>query len=243
MHGTLNDFIVLDGRGRALDDVFSLARRLCDRRGGIGADGLILLDNSGDAYARMRIVNSDGTEAEMCGNGVRCAARYLAERGEGETFRFETLAGIVSAQIVSRGEPYTVRAGVGTPRFENRDLPFDDADYVWVGNPHAVVFVSDARRAEMLQLGRRMPEANVHAVSVRDRSTIDVRHHERGVGPTQACGTGAVACAASAIRRGLAGSPVRVDVPGGSLTVEWNGSGTAYLTGPAVRVFDASIDS
>ena len=94
MHGTLNDFVILDRRESAVDDLAAFARKVCDRRGGIGADGVIVLESSEIADARMRVINADGSEAEMCGNGMRCAIRYLSERGEGDTFRMETLAGI-----------------------------------------------------------------------------------------------------------------------------------------------------
>ncbi len=241
MHGTLNDFVVLDQRTPSVADVFSFARTACERRGGIGADGLIVLLPSERADARMRIINADGSEAEMCGNGMRCAVRYLSENGEGDRFQIETLAGIIGARVLEKGDVYLIRLNVGVPSFEERDLPFENASYVWVGNPHVVIFERSADAIDLVKIGRKMSEVNVHLAVLVDRHRIAVRHHERGVGLTQACGTGAVASAAAAIRRGIADSPVDVHVPGGVLRVEWDGSGEAFLTGPAVRVFDAQL--
>jgi diaminopimelate epimerase len=242
MHGTLNDFVVLDERSaQIVGDVVAFARRICDRRGGIGADGLIVLLPSERADARMRIINADGSEAEMCGNGMRCAVRYLSECGEGERFRIETLAGIIGAQVLEKNDEYRIRLNVGVPLFEHRALPFEDAAFVSVGNPHVVIFERSLDAIDLLTIGRRMSDVNVHLAVVADAHRLDVRHHERGVGLTNACGTGAVACAAAAIKRGLAESPVDVHVPGGVLTIEWDGAGEAFLTGPAVRVFDARV--
>jgi diaminopimelate epimerase len=242
MHGTLNDFIVLDERNSpSVGDVVAFARRACDRRGGIGADGLIVLLPSERAYARMRIINADGSEAEMCGNGMRCAVRYLCEHGEGERFKIETLAGIIGADVLERGDEYRIRINVGAPQFEHRALPFTDSAFVWVGNPHVVIFERSLDAIDLVSVGKQMSDVNVHVAVPVDRGRLDVRHHERGVGLTNACGTGAVACAAAAMKRGLVESPVEVHVPGGVLTIEWDGEGVAFLTGPAVRVFDARL--
>ena len=241
MHGTLNDFIVIDCRREPLPAKAAFARRWCHRREGIGADGVLLIEPSQLAHARMRVINSDGSEAEMCGNGVRCVTRFLFDLGEGTSLQIETIAGAINTNVVST-DPFLVRVNMGTPAFASRALPFDDADFISMGNPHAVVFVPSAETADLAAFGARAPEINVH-VAAANGSGITVRHHERGVGATQACGTGAVAAAAASIRRGIAASPVAVHVPGGELTVEWDGRGDAYLTGPAVRVFDATIHS
>ncbi len=247
MHGAFNDFAVIDRRNPTEPfDPATLARRICDRRGGIGCDGVILIEPSKTADARMRIINADGSEAEMCGNGLRCAARFLSEAGEGEHLRIETESGVLSAQIMSKGEEYSVRTQVGTPRFEPRALPFANSAHVVVGNPHVVIFERSLDAIDLQAAAAKLqplfPKGiNVHVAVVVDRGRLDVRHWERGVGLTQACGTGSAACAAAAIRFGLAESPVAVHVPGGVLTVEWDGAGEAFLTGPAVRVFDASV--
>jgi len=247
MHGAYNDFVVIDRRKPAGSfDPQSFARRICDRRGSIGGDGLILIEPSNNADARMRIFNADGSEAEMCGNGLRCVARYLSEAGEGDRIRIETASGVLATEIVSKGEAFSIRSQIGTPRFVTRALPFSSAAYVDVGNPHLVIFEKALDGIDLTQTAARMQSlfpggVNVHIAVAVDRGRVDVRHWERGVGLTQACGTGATACAAAAIRFGLAESPVAVHVPGGVLTVEWSGDGEAFLTGPAVRVFDTTV--
>ncbi|HET6894040.1 MAG TPA: diaminopimelate epimerase [Candidatus Baltobacteraceae bacterium] len=239
MHGTFNDFIVLDRRSSEVADLHAFARDACDRRGGVGADGVIVIEPSDRADVRMRIINADGSEAEMCGNGARCAARFLSDRGEGTHFRFETLAGLIVADVLDNGN---VRLNVGVPHFEQRALPFADADFVWVGNPHVVIFAASLDEVDVEAIGASNPDVNVHAAVVTGEHTMRVRHYERGAGLTYSCGTGSVACAAAAIRRGLTKSPVDVRVPGGHVLVEWDGSQEAFLTGPAVRVFDATVD-
>jgi diaminopimelate epimerase len=240
MHGTFNDFIVLDQRPPSVTDLHAFARNACDRRGGVGADGVIALFPSSQADVRMRIVNADGSEAEMCGNGARCAARFLADRGEGAHFRFETLAGIVVADVLEDGQ---VRLNVGVPSFEDRSLPFPDANFVSVGNPHVVIFARALDDVDVEAIGAANPDVNVHAAVVVDDHRLRVRHYERGAGLTYSCGTGAVASAAAAMRRGFVQSPVVVNVPGGQVLVEWDGEREAFLTGPAVRVFDATVEN
>jgi diaminopimelate epimerase len=248
MHGARNDFVVIDWRGARDGDVVALARALCDRHTGIGADGLIVLESSHAADARMRTINADGSEAEMCGNGVRCAARWLDEAGAGGHIAFETDAGIVRSEIVRRDPEYLVRVAMGTPAISALAVDGQTEAFVDVGNPHVVLFratVDDVdleAQAAALQNVPRTAGTNVHVASLAGKGSLDVRHWERGVGLTMACGTGAVACAAVAIERGLVASPVEVFVPGGRLVVEWNGMGSAYLTGPAVRIFDTEID-
>ena len=243
MHGARNDFVVLDGRVHPISMNAAFARAVCDRRAGIGADGAIAILPSNVADARMQILNADGSEAEMCGNGVRCVARYLCETS-GDRVRIETLAGIVEAEILEREPQFLVRIAMGAPRFEERALP-DGAVFVSMGNPHVVIFCADARVFDLepaalsLQHDAGFPNGtNVHAASVTGPRALQVVHWERGAGMTQACGTGAAACAAAAIRAKSVTSPVHVAVPGGTLTLEWDGAGTAYLTGPAERVFD-----
>lgn len=247
MHGAYNDFAVIDHRNtsEALN-LPELARTICDRRGGVGGDGLIVIESSGIADARMRIFNADGSEAEMCGNGLRCAVRFLSEAGEGNRFRVETASGVLPAEVLSRGDVYEVRAQIGAPRIEPRALPFASAAYVEVGNPHVVIFERSLDALDLPQAAQKLQQLfpggiNVHVAVPVDSHRLDARHWERGVGLTRACGTGSAACAAAAIRLGLAESPVSVHVPGGVLTVEWDGEGEAFLTGPAVRVFDATI--
>jgi diaminopimelate epimerase len=249
MHGARNDFVVFDQRLARLDAIDAFARWACDRRAGIGADGVIAIEESPSGGIRMRIFNADGSEAEMCGNGIRCAARWLDEAGEGERVRFETVAGDIVTEIVTREPEYLVRAAVGTPRIAAYSVPFlEDARFVDVGNPHVVLFRKRVDEVDLTLLATRLQGSklfprgtNVHIAAVEGPNCMRVRHWERGVGLTMACGTGAVACAAAAIEKGLVASPVEVLVPGGRLAVEWDGRGPAFLTGPAVRVFDTDV--
>ncbi len=249
MHGARNDFIIVDQRGAALADINAFARWACDRHTGVGADGLIALEPSERGLARMRTVNADGSEAEMCGNGIRCAARWLDEAGEGASVCFETEAGIIPTEIVAREPEYLVRVAMGRPRIVSHEaFRTLDGVLVDVGNPHLVFFVDDAAAVDLAALvatiardGPFSTGVNVHVATRLDERTLRARHWERGVGLTQACGTGAVACAAVALDRRLTRPPVVVMVPGGRLVVEWDGGGEAYLVGPAVRVFDTEI--
>jgi diaminopimelate epimerase len=245
MHGARNDFVIVDRRHDGRVDLARFATWACDRRAGIGADGVIAIESSNVAGARMRTINADGSEAEMCGNGVRCAARWLDEAGEGANVTFETDAGLISTEIVSRGPEYAVRVAMGRPVVTPRNGEW----FVDLGNPHVVLVRSSIddvdleSTAEALQTDSRFANGtNVHVVQVQGRQAMRVAHWERGVGLTMACGTGAVACAAVAIASEAVTSPVEVFVPGGRLVVEWDGAGNAYLTGPAVRVFDTEVD-
>lgn len=249
MHGARNDFVIVDQRSAHLGDLHAFARWACDRHVGIGADGVIVIDGTGRSDVRMRTINADGSEAEMCGNGIRCAARWLDEAGEGDHLRFDTAAGTIETQIVAREPEYLVRVAMSAPRIAPERLEFlEDAHFVDLGNPHIVLLRSRHDEVDLAAIATRVQEepafahgANVHVAVYDGDDRIRVRHWERGVGFTMACGTGAVACAAAAIKDELVESPVEVLVPGGRLIVEWDGRGNAYLTGPAERVFDAEI--
>jgi diaminopimelate epimerase len=250
MHGARNDFVILDERAARLEDLTSFARWACDRHAGIGADGLIVLEASAVADVRMRTINADGSEAEMCGNGIRCAARRLDEAGEGDRIAFETDAGVVRTQIVAREPEYLVRVAIGCPQIDPRPRStLAGASFVDLGNRHVVFLVSDVESVDLETLAAQVQGnprlsngANVHVAAPIDEHSIRMRSWERGVGPTMACGTGAVACAAVAIDKRLTASPVDVFVPGGRLVVEWDGEGDATLVGPAERVFDTEVE-
>ncbi len=250
MHGARNDFVILDSRGKRLNDVASFAQWACDRREGIGADGLIVLESSRTAEVRMRTINADGTEAQMCGNGIRCAARWLDEAGEGDNIAFDTDAGIVRTEVVARRPEYLVRVTMGRPEIRAAAIPgLSDALLVDMGNPHVVFFCAAVEDLDLETLAERLQKeplfpagTNVHAAAERGGRSLRVRHWERGVGLTMACGTGAVACAVVAIDRRGFQSPVEVIAPGGILIVEWNDGGDAHLIGPAVRLFDAEVN-
>jgi len=150
MHGACNDFVILDRRTARVDDVRSFARWACNRREGVGADGLIAIDPSNASDATMRTFNADGSEAEMCGNGVRCAARWLDEAGAGDRLEFETAAGVVRTEVVAREPEYLVRVRLGTPHVELHPGEFfGDAVVVDIGNPHVVLFVDDVDAADL----------------------------------------------------------------------------------------------
>jgi diaminopimelate epimerase len=244
MHGARNDFVVVDARIQPLNDPIEFARTVCDRHAGVGADGLLIVENAGP-FVSMRVINADGSEAEMCGNGVRCIARYLDERDEGADQTISTKAGLISTSVIVRGPVYRVRVDMGIPRIMDLPLPWPHALAVDTGNPHVVLFVGSLDEIDLAALGERMQSdplfpngVNVHLAAVRDPHAIDVAHYERGAGLTMACGTGAVACAKAAIARGLAQDPVTVSVPGGDLLVEFAQTGSALMTGPAERVFE-----
>jgi len=243
MHGARNDFVILDQRQRRIMDTFEFARWVCNRRAGVGADGLIVLERSERADARMRTINPDGSEAEMCGNGIRCASRWLDEANEGEKISFETEAGIVRTEIVQRGPEYLVRVEMPRPRVERRTIAgIGEVFFVDVGNPHVVAFVDAVDDIDLASLAAQIGQnANVHAATILDTTTLAARHWERGVGATMACGTGAVACAAAAFESQRVLFPVEVRVPGGTLVVEWEGGDAVHLVGPAVRVFDTEV--
>jgi len=254
MHGAENAFVVIDERPPAFADYPELAKRVCapDSEFG-GADGLLVVSDAPGAAAEMRVFNADGSIAEMCGNGVRCVARYLYEHGAGETFTIATLAGPIGAEIVAT-EPFAVRVDIGPVSFPNgedaKTLAIDGTTWTYydvsLGNPHAVTFVDDVDAIDLETLGPAFGRAfehgtNLHVAEIVDRSTLRVRHFERGVGITQACGTGAVASAAAAILAHGVISPVTLHVPGGTLIAQWAPGTNARLTGPAQTLFERPL--
>jgi diaminopimelate epimerase len=258
MHGAENAFVLIDERAGAIGDYPERARTLCAPGGDLGgADGILLVRDAPGFAGEMAIFNADGSEAEMCGNGVRCVARYLYERGAGDRFAVKTLAGPIGVEIVSCEPAFAVRVDIGPVSFPRGGVAeslyalgsawtFYD---VSLGNPHAVIFADDPFAPDLDALGRafaaetdRFPHGtNVHLVQVAGPDAIVVRHFERGVGLTRACGTGAVASAAAARRFRGVRTPTTVRVPGGTLIVEWAPGGTARLMGPAETLFARTI--
>lgn len=245
MEGLGNDFVVVDGPVE-LDAATIMA--WCDRRFGIGADGVLEITRVDDARIRMRYWNADGSEAEMCGNGLRCLVRLAHDRGwlGGRSVVVETAAGDLPAELRDDG---LVRALVGEP--EVAAAPFDLAGVrihpVRVGNPHAVVFVDDPGTVDLAGLGPRIERddafpdrANVEFVAVTGLERIAMRIWERGVGETLASGTGATAAAYAAVQFHDVEPPVRVELPGGVLTIELEGA-QAWMVGPGNRVYDGRI--
>lgn len=242
MHGLGNDYIYVDCfqlKTQALiaeTDLAELARRVSDRHFGIGSDGLVLIMPSEEADAMMRIFNADGSEAQMCGNAIRCVGKYLCESGlcPRTTMRIATLAGMRELNLqVKDNKVQTVTVMMGVPTFEPAVLQTDTDSVPYtavnMGNPHAVFF-RDAIPC--------LPEdTNVEFVWVRSPREIDVRVIERGSGETLACGTGACASVVAAVQQGLTERLVTVHLPGGDLTIQWNNNEPVYMTGPATEVF------
>ena len=246
MHGLGNCFVVIDGvrdRLAAGIDFEDLARRVCDRNTGIGADGLIVVRPAEVADLRMSIFNEDGSEAEMCGNGVRCAARYAVDEGltDAADLRIDTRAGLVRTRLVG-GDRVEVDMGVPalSPPVVEGGRSFT---IVSMGNPHAVAFVDDLAfdwRAEgaLIERAPSFPErTNVEFVKIRGPREAEVKVWERGCGETLACGTGACAVAVAGAALGkLDRAPVAIRLPGGTLDVHWTDGGAVLMTGPAVTI-------
>ncbi|MFC2058170.1 diaminopimelate epimerase [Chloroflexota bacterium] len=267
LQGTGNDFVLIDAR-EIERDWQALARAICHRHFGVGADGLLLLLTSERVDFRLRMFNPDGSEAEACGNGLRCFTRYLSESGLANRpeLNVETMAGIRTVwPQVEKG----IRVTLGVPRLAPADIPViiegrDTADTTPVldypvtiagrelrlsclsmGNPHAVCYLdkpvdefSLSEFGPMVEHHRTFPNrVNFEVVNVISRSEIRARVWERGVGETLACGSGACAIAVTSRLKGLVDNTVDIILPGGTLTVEWDGTGEVLLSGPAEVVF------
>lgn len=254
-HGLGNDFIFIeDFGGNLVPNGEKLAKALCHRNFGIGADGLVLITKDSDLYT-MRIFNADGSEAEMCGNAIRCLADYLLQAGlvQGQELKINTISGIKEITyheglyVVDMGEPdFSFHAG--------NEVIVDACDQSWsiqpvsMGNPHGVTFVDDLAQVDFFTCGPRLeqdpiwPEkSNIEFVQVLSSNHLKIKVWERGAGPTLACGTGACAAAVVATKLGFTNGPVQVSLPGGDLTIEWRSNNKVYMAGPAKRVFQGSI--
>ena len=269
MHGTGNDFIVIDNRdGKIKENKLSeFAKRICERRFSVGADGLLLVYDSDVADVRMRMFNPDGTEAEMCGNGIRCFVKFCYENGitRKKELNVETLAGIKHTWFSVNGEVKSVKVDMGAPSFERESVPMlgegkcvgeklkvDGEIYevtcLSVGNPHCVLFVDDLEAFPVQEIGlkieahRMFPKrTNVEFVQVINRGEIRVRVWERGAGETLACGTGACASAVASHTLGKTNKEVTVHLLGGDLKILYDRN--IFMTGPAVKVFVGELFS
>ncbi len=259
MAGAGNDFILADNRSGILKgSIGHFARRLCDRKRSIGADGLILVERSKKAGVRMRILNSDGSEAEMCGNGIRCLAKFAADKGiTGKKLSVETLAGIIHAQV--RGK--SVKARMVDPKGLRMNFKLavggrkENLSFIDTGVPHAVKIVDSVQKCPVSALGRSIRThrhfaprgTNVDFISVRSAGAIDIRTYERGVeDETLACGTGSVAGALIASRLKGLRSPVSVHTHGGDvLKIYFSKNGTSfsdvYLEGSVETNFEGRV--
>ena len=271
LHGCGNDYIVIESRECRGHDLAELARALCDRHFGAGADGVALVGAMsampGDFSAR--IFNPDGSEAEVSGNGTRCAAAYLYHSGghSATTLRLHTLSGVKVFRLIERDSlRFTFETDMGAPRLHPREIPIDlpgafesiikyplpvaggavDITALSMGNPHCTVFVPDWQQVDVAGLGRQLEShaafprrTNVEFVRVIDRGNIEARFYERGVGPTLSSGSSSCAATVAAVLNNFTSRRVQVHTAAGKLAVEWQTGGSVLLTGPAEVVYEA----
>ena len=268
MQGLGNDYVYVNCLKETIADPPALAKKISARHFGVGSDGLIMINPSDKADFEMEMYNADGSRAEMCGNGIRCVAKYVYDYGLTDKTRIsvETLAGIKYLDLtVENGKVSLVRVDMGRPILEPENIPVqaegsrvvdepltvDGKEYrmtcVSMGNPHAVIFVDqDVRELPLEQIGpsfenhHRFPKRiNTEFARVLDRRTVEMRVWERGSGETLACGTGTCATAVACVLNGLTEDEITVHLLGGDLYIRWDRENdTVYMTGPAETVFD-----
>lgn len=275
MHGAGNDFVVIDAINQAVNFTPDQWRLIADRRFGVGADQILVVEKSTSTGVdfRYRIFNSDGGEVEQCGNGARAFVKFVVDKGltDRREIRVETMSGIISPRLEDDGR---ITVDMGQPVFNSHNVPFDSTGLtpskkylaeLWpldipgkqvsivvisMGNPHAVQVVDDVDTAPVaidgpaIEQHSRFPNrVNAGFMQITDRQHVKLRVYERGSGETLACGTGACAAVVAGIELGLLDSPVSVSTRGGELSIDWRGHGEAVmLTGPAVSVYEGSID-
>ena len=268
MHGLGNDYHFIEAERYGERDWPALSRAMSHRHLGAGSDGIILILPDEQHAFRMRIFNADGSEAETCGNGIRCFAKYVYERGltKETEFVIDTLAGPNRVELtVEQGKVVAVRSNMGRPRFERQEIPMDgpagrvleepieledghvfDITCANIGNPHAVVFVDDATAIDLAHFGpmiERHPKfpqrTNVEFVNVVDRENIVMRIWERGSGITMASGSGSCGAALACMITSRTERRVQVHLVHGALTIEWAEDGNVYQQGPATEVYTA----
>jgi len=267
MHGLGNDFVVIDAVTQNVRITASMVRRLADRKTGIGCDQVLVIEppSDPDIDFNYRIFNSDGEEVEQCGNGARCLARFVHDRqltGK-NSIRVKTSNRVMTLELINKTQ---VAVDMGIPELDPAAIPFEASEQamlydievnaqaenifaVSMGNPHAVLSVQDLATAPVAELGAaleshpRFPNrVNVGFMQVIDRNDIKLRVFERGVGETEACGSGACAAAVAAIQQQLVDSPVTVHLTRGSLKIDWKGTGhPLIMSGPAKTVFHGRI--
>ena len=271
MHGLGNDYVYVNCFEEKIDNPPAVARFVSDRHFGIGSDGLIMINPSKTADFEMEMYNADGSRGEMCGNGIRCVAKYVYDYGltDKTQISVETLGGIKYLDLtVEDGKVSQVKVDMGKPELEADLIPIiserdqvidepievDGKEYhmtgVSMGNPHAVIYVDDVKGLDLEKIGpkfenhERFPKRiNTEFVHCIDRQTVEMRVWERGSGETLACGTGACAVAVSSILNNLTDTRVTVKLLGGDLQIEWDREkDRVFMTGPATVVFDGVID-
>ena len=267
MQGAGNDFVVLNCMDAPAPEMpETLARRLCDRHFGIGADGLLLALPSRCADMRMRILNSDGSEPEMCGNGIRCIAKFAYDMGylRKDFISIETLGGIKALQLqIQNGSAAGATVDMGEPILAPAEIPVNSATNqvsvtldgreirffcVSMGNPHAVTYDLFPEADDFLRFGQQMEnhplfpqKTNVEFCRTRNDHQVDVRVWERGCGATMACGTGASAALVAGVHLGKTARRAELALPGGTLHMRWADNGHVFMTGGAEMVFDGEI--
>ena len=264
MHGLGNDFVVIDARAQPLALDEALARRIADRRTGIGCDQLIVIEpaKASLADAFMRIRNADGGEVEACGNATRCVASLLMAEKNRDHVVIETVVGLLDAEAAGSGR---IAVDMGEAKLDWRDIPLSEprdtlhlgislgqlADPVGVsmGNPHAVFFVPDAEAVDIAALGPPLEKhklfparCNIEVAQVLSPTRIRMRVWERGAGITRACGTGACAAVVAAARRGFTAREADVVLDGGTLKIDWRQDGHVIMTGPVSVSFSGTLD-
>jgi diaminopimelate epimerase len=267
MHGLGNDFLIFEDNG-ADTDWNALAQKLCCRRLSVGADGIMVVLESSSADIRMRIINADGSEAEMCGNGIRCFAKYVYERGivKKEDMTVETLAGIMKPRLMIKDSKVThISVDMGKPSFERESIPMDgkgsafDVDIqaagqnvavsaLRMGVPHTMVLTEDIDTLDTAALGPAIEKhpifpkkTNVNFVQVLNRENIRILTWERGAGFTLACGTGSCASVVAMNKKGLIEPKAAVHLAAGRLFIEYLDDGRVIMTGPAEEVYTATL--
>ncbi|MFP4248406.1 MAG: diaminopimelate epimerase [Armatimonadota bacterium] len=273
MHGLGNDYVYVDGHEQNLDrfNLGKLSKLVSDRNFGVGSDGLILILPSETADFRMRIFNPDESESNMCGNGMRCCAKYVYEHGltDQTDLTFETLAGIIRPKLTVEDDEVTcVSVDMGEPRLARKDVPMtgEPADEpvideelevdgeivritaVSVGNPHCIQFVESVEDAPVLTMGPKIEyhpsfpnRTNVEFIEIVDREHVKMRVWERGAGETLACGTGATATCVACVLNDLTERSIEVELLGGTLEIDWREDNHVFMTGPAFEVYTGEL--
>ena len=270
MQGLGNDYVYMDAIHQNIEEESSLAQFVSNRNFGIGSDGLILICQSDVADFKMRMFNSDGSEAEMCGNGIRCVGKFVYDKvlTKKTEVTIETLAGIKTLELnVKEGRVETVKVDMGEPILEPKEIPVianekpvknlklkaEDKDFnftcVSMGNPHAITIVENVKDFDVEKYGKVLEvdkvfpnKTNVEFIEIIDKNNIKMRVWERGAGETLACGTGACASVVACALNELTDHKVNVELLGGILEIEWSKEDNhVYMTGPAVTVFEGEL--
>lgn len=272
MHGLGNDYVYIDCmNGQEIEDISTLAQFVSNRHFGIGSDGLILICKSDVADFKMRMFNYDGSEAEMCGNGIRCVGKFVYDKGltNKETITVETLAGIKKLKFnIKEGKVQTVEVDMGEPILEAKNIPviseelpvknlkikIDDKEFIFtcvsMGNPHAITIVDDVKNFDIekygpiLEVDRHFPKrANIEFIELVDKNNIKMRVWERGAGETLACGTGACASVVACNLNDYIENEANAELLGGTLNIKWNKENNhIYMTGTATTVFEGELE-